>query len=221
MARVGGTYLDTQTEECSYVDHDLSAKRDACTGKIPVPADSTTAVHLIKQVGNQDREAFSQLYERFSTLVFTLAMRMLKIHSDAEDLLQEVFVQVWRQAQGYSAERGSPEAWIINIARSRAIDKIRSIRRMEKSFVLTDDPAQAESGKNVESSAAESETRLTMNAALANLPETQRRVLELAYFDGLTQTEIAKRLAEPLGTVKTRMRSGIQRLREIVSSPEA
>ena len=221
MARVGRTYLDTQTEECSYVDHDLSAKRDACAGKITVPADSTTGVNLIQRVANQDREAFSQLYERFSTLVFTLAMRMLKRRSDAEDLLQEVFVQVWRQAQGYSAERGSPEAWIINIARSRAIDKIRSIRRMEKSFVLTDDPARAESGKNVESSAAESETRLTMNAALANLPETQRRVLELAYFDGLTQTEIAKRLAEPLGTVKTRMRSGIQRLRQIVSSPEA
>jgi RNA polymerase sigma-70 factor, ECF subfamily len=221
MDRVGGTYLDTQTEECSYVDHDLSAKRDACTGKIPVPADSTAAVHLIQRVANQDREAFGQFYERFSTLVFTLAMRMLKTRSDAEDLLQEVFVQVWRQAQGYSTERGSPEAWIINIARSRAIDKIRSIRRMEKSFVLTDDPARAESGKNVESSAAESETRLTMNAALANLPETQRRVLELAYFDGLTQTEIAKRLAEPLGTVKTRMRSGIQRLREIVSSPAA
>jgi RNA polymerase sigma-70 factor, ECF subfamily len=221
MARVGGTYLDTQTEECSYVDHDLSAKRDACTGKIPVSADSTTAVHLIQRVGNQDREAFGQLYDRFSTLVFTLAMRMLKIRSDAEDLLQEVFVQVWRQAQGYSAERGSPEAWIINIARSRAIDKIRSMRRMEKSFVLTDDPARAESGKNVESSAVESETRLTMNAALANLPETQRRVLELAYFDGLTQTGIAKRLAEPLGTVKTRMRSGIQRLRQIVSSRSA
>ena len=147
-----------------------------------MPADPTTAVHLIQRVANQDREAFSQLYDRFSTLVFTLAMRMLRVRSDAEDLLQEVFVQVWRQAQGYSAERGSPEAWIINIARSRAIDKIRSIRRMEKSFVLTDDPARAESGENVESSAAESETRLTMNSALANLPETQRKVLELAYF---------------------------------------
>ncbi len=183
-----------------------------------MPADPTPAVHLIQQVANQDRDAFSQLYDRFSTLVFTLAMRMLRVRSDAEDLLQEVFVQVWRQAQSYSAERGSPEAWIVNIARSRAIDKIRSIRRMEKSFVLTDDPARAESSDNVESSAAESEARLTMSNALANLPEAQRKVLELAYFDGLTQTEIANRLAEPLGTVKTRMRTGIQRLRDMLGT---
>jgi RNA polymerase sigma-70 factor (ECF subfamily) len=183
-----------------------------------VPADPITAVHLIQQVANQDRDAFSLLYDRFSTLVFTLAMRMLKARSDAEDLLQEVFVQVWRQAQGYSAERGSPEAWIINIARSRAIDKIRSIRRMQKSLVLTDDPARVESSENVESSAADSETRLAMNSAMANLPETQRKVLELAYFDGLTQSEIADRLAEPLGTVKTRMRSGIQKLKEILGT---
>ena len=183
-----------------------------------MPPNPTIALHLIQQVAKQDRDAFSQLYDRFSTLVFTLAMRMLKARSDAEDLLQEVFVQVWRQAQNYSAERGSPEAWIINIARSRAIDKIRSIRRMQKSFVHTDDPARAESLENVESSAAESETRLTMNSALANLPDPQRKVLELAYFDGLTQNEIADRLAEPLGTVKTRMRSGIQKLREILGT---
>jgi len=81
---------------------------------------------------------------------------------------------------------------------------------------LTEDPARAESSENVESLAAESEARLTMNSALANLPEAQRKVLELAYFDGLTQTEIATRLAEPLGTVKTRMRSGIQRLKEMM-----
>ena len=183
-----------------------------------MPADPTIAVHLIRQVANQDRDAFSQLYDRFSSLVFSLAMRMLRARSDAEDLLQEVFVQVWRQARNYSTERGSPEAWIVNIARSRAIDKIRSIRRMEKSFVLTDDPARAESSDNVESSAAESEARMAMNSALANLPETQRKVLELAYFDGLTQTEIANRLAEPLGTVKTRMRSGIQRLRDMLGT---
>ena len=130
------------------IDPDLSARRDACPAKVPVPADSTTAVHLIQRVANQDREAFSQLYDRFSTVVFSLAMRMLRARSDAEDLLQEVFVQVWRQARGYSAERGSPEAWIIDIARSRAIDKSRAIRRIENSFVLTDDPARAESSDN-------------------------------------------------------------------------
>jgi RNA polymerase sigma-70 factor (ECF subfamily) len=177
--------------------------------------------YLIQEVAKQDREAFSQLYDRFSSLVFSLALRMLRVRSDAEDLLQEVFVQVWRQASNYSAERGSPEAWIINIARSRAIDKIRSIRRMEKSFVLTDDPARAESGDNVESSAAESEAKLRMNSALTNIPEAQRKVLELAYFDGLSQTEIAARLSEPLGTVKTRMRTGIQRLRDILRTQAA
>jgi RNA polymerase sigma-70 factor, ECF subfamily len=179
------------------------------------------AAYLIGQIAKQDREAFSQLYDRCSSLVFSLAMRMLNARSDAEDLLQEVFVQVWRQAGNYSAERGSPEAWIINIARSRAIDKIRSTRRMERSFVLTEDPARAESSDTVESAMGASEGRLTMNSALANLPETQRKVLELAYFDGLTQTEIADKLSEPLGTIKTRMRSGIQRLRDIYRTQTA
>jgi RNA polymerase sigma-70 factor (ECF subfamily) len=181
-------------------------------------ADSNIAVQLIQRAAAQDREAFSQLYDRFSSLVFSLAMRMLRAQSDAEDLLQEVFMQVWRQAGSYSQERGSPEAWIINIARSRAIDKLRAIRRRDKSFVLTDDPAAAESPDNVESAVGESEAKLAMNSALANLTEAQRRVLELAYFSGLSQTEIAEHLAEPLGTVKTRMRAAIQRLRGILGT---
>ena len=184
-------------------------------------ADSNIAVQLIQRAAAQDREAFSQLYDRFSSLVFSLAMRMLRAESDAEDLLQEVFLQVWRQAASYSQERGSPEAWIVNMARSRAIDKLRAIRRRDKSFVLTDDPAGAESPDNVESTVGESEAKLAMNSALANLPEAQRRVLELAYFSGLSQTEIAERLKEPLGTVKTRMRAGIQRLRGVLGNQAA
>src|SRR5262245_6365040 len=218
MDRVGRTYLDTRTGESSYADHDLSGQRDARTGEIPLPADPTSAVHLIRRVANQDREAFSQLYERFSTLVFTLARRMLNTRSEAEDLLQEVFVQVWRQARSYGAERGSLEAWIINIVRIRAIDKIRSIRRTGRSFVLADAPGQAQLGETIDSWTARSEVPMKMNGAPANLPETQRKVLELAYLDGMTQTEIAERLAIPLGTIRARMCAGIQRLREIVSS---
>ena len=184
-------------------------------------AHSNLAVYLIQRAAAQDREAFSQLYDRFSALVFSLAMRMLRAQTDAEDLLQEVFMQVWRQAGSYNQERGSPEAWIINIARSRAIDKLRSIRRTEQSFDSTADPAAAESVDNVESNVAASEAKLTMNSALAHLPEAQRRVLELAYFDGLSQSEIAARLKEPLGTVKTRMRSGMQRLRDILGTKAA
>ena len=182
---------------------------------------SNSPTYLIRLVANQDREAFNRLYDHCSSLVFTLAMRMLRVQSDAEDVLQEVFVQVWRQAANYNQERGSPEAWIVNIARSRAIDKLRAIRRRERSFVLTEDPARAESAENVENSAAQSEAKLTMNSALANLPEAQRHVLELAYFDGLSQSEIADRLKEPLGTVKTRMRSGIQRLRDLLRTQVA
>ena len=176
---------------------------------------------LIQEIAAQNREAFSQFYDRYSRLVYSLSLRMLRAQSDAEDLLQEVFMQVWRQAANYSRERGAPEAWLINIARSRAIDKLRAIRRMEKSFVLTDDPANAESDDNVELSAANWETKLTMNSALADLPDAQRRVLELAYFDDLSQTEIAAKLKQPLGTVKTRMRAGIQRLREMLRTQAA
>jgi RNA polymerase sigma-70 factor, ECF subfamily len=189
--------------------------------RVMVGASSNIGIELIQQVANHDHEAFSQLYDQFSSLVFTVAMRMLKVRFDAEDLLQEVFVQIWRRADTYSIERGSPEAWIINITRSRAIDKLRAARRMERSFVLTDDPAGVQSIEDVQSAATDSDTRLTMKSMLADLPEVQRKVLELAYFDGLTQSEIAVHLAEPLGTVKTRMRAGIQRLREIFGTQAA
>ena len=184
-------------------------------------APAAEPIALIQRIATQDREAFSQFYDRYSSLVYSLTLRMLKAQSDAEDLLQEVFMQVWRQAANYSRDRGTPEAWIINIARSRTIDKLRSIRRMENSFVLTNDPAKMESADNVESSAAASETKIMMNSLLIKLPEAQRRVLELAYFDGLSQTEIADKLKEPLGTVKTRMRSGIQHLRDLLGTQAA
>jgi RNA polymerase sigma-70 factor, ECF subfamily len=173
--------------------------------------DNPTA--LLQQMASGDGDAFRRFYDRYASLVFTFALRLLGARSDAEDLLQEVFLQVWRQAQSYSPERGSPEAWLITMTRSRAIDKLRSLRRRDISPLSPDQPPRLEGGTPVVPPTQASEAKLTVQGVLTKLPEAQRTVLELAYFDGLTQSEIAARLGEPLGTVKTRIRVGLERLR--------
>jgi RNA polymerase sigma-70 factor, ECF subfamily len=189
----------------------LPSRRDTRVG---MAADlSDDSMSLLRQIAGGDREAFRRFYDRYATLAFTFALRLLGSQSDAEDLLQEVFLQVWRQAQTYSPERGSPEAWLITITRSRAIDKLRSIRRRDMIVLTPDEPARVEHVEQVQRPTQASEAKLTVQGVMAKLPEAQRLVLELAYFDGLTQTEIAERLGEPLGTVKTRMRAGLERLR--------
>jgi RNA polymerase sigma-70 factor (ECF subfamily) len=175
-------------------------------------------IELVLRIGQGDRAAFGSFYDRFAALVFSFAMRLVQERSAAEDLLQEVFLQIWREAKTYSPERGAPEAWIITITRSRAIDKLRSIRRREKSFVPMEAPTGKEYEGKVESGATASDTKMMVNSALTRLPESQRNILELAYFDGLTQSEIADRLKEPLGTVKTRMRAALGKLRELLGA---
>jgi RNA polymerase sigma-70 factor (ECF subfamily) len=180
-----------------------------------LPDDS---IYLLQQIAGGDRDAFGRFYDRYATLAFTFALRLLGSQSDAADLVQEIFLQVWRQAQAYTPERGSPEAWLITMTRSRAIDKLRSRRRREMNVLTPDDPSRVERVAQVGRPTEASEAKLTVQGSLAKLPEAQRLVLELAYFDGLTQSEIAARLGEPLGTVKTRMRAGLERLREVLGA---
>jgi RNA polymerase sigma-70 factor (ECF subfamily) len=175
------------------------------------PVDDAPA--LLVRIAAGDRDAFARFYDRFGSLVFTVALRLLRARSEAEDLLQEVFLQAWRQAAAYDPGRGSPEAWLLTITRSRGIDKLRSIRRREERIRPVEEAEGPRDVGVVESGAAQSEAKVTVTPALAALPDAQRRVLELAYFEGLTQSEIATRLGEPLGTVKTRMRTGLERLR--------
>jgi len=181
----------------------------------PVPA--TEAVELVAQVARGDREAFGRFYDGYASLVFAMALRLLRARSEAEDLLQEVFLQAWRRAATYDPDRGNPEAWLVTMTRTRGIDKLRSRRRREERIRPVEDESPADQGA-VASGADRSEAKLTVMGALAGLPDLQRRVLELAYFDGLTQSEIATRLGEPLGTVKTRMRTGLERLRGFLGS---
>jgi RNA polymerase sigma-70 factor (ECF subfamily) len=206
--------LDCPAEERSSCEatplHDRNTDRETEPPENPVA--------LVQRIAAGDRDAFARFYDRYASLVFTFAMRLLRVPAEAEDLLQEVFLQVWRQAHSYQQERGSPEAWMITITRSRAIDKLRSLRRRDEGAVSLPASSRVEEGGKVESGAPEAEARLMVQSALARLPDAQRLVMELAYFDGLTQSEIATRLGEPLGTVKTRLRAGLERLRTFLGA---
>jgi RNA polymerase sigma-70 factor (ECF subfamily) len=166
-----------------------------------------------------DRDAFARFYDRYAPLVFPLILRIVRGREDGAEVLQEVFWEAWRGAASYDRARGSPEAWLVTKARARAIDRVRSVRRRGGTFVAPLDEAVAAAPAEPGPDAAErAEGRGIVQGALARLPEPQREVIELAYYGGLTQTEIAERLKQPLGTVKTRIRLGLERLREVMGT---
>jgi len=140
-------------------------------------------------------------------------MRILNNREEAEDVLQEVFLQVWRRAKDFDENRGRPFTWLVTLARSRGIDRLRSLASRER-VAVAEANERTEEVSDAASDAIKSERLGVVNSALADLPEDQKRPLMLAYFDGLTQSEIATKLNVPLGTVKTRMRSGMMKLRE-------
>jgi RNA polymerase sigma-70 factor (ECF subfamily) len=176
------------------------------------PSEETSA--LITRIAAGDRDAFSRFYDLLAPTAFGLIRRVLRDPEAAAEVLQEVFWQVWREAPQYDPKRGSPEAWLVMRAKTRAIDRLRSIRRRDRTFVAPVDESVAQRNEGpAENPAVVAEDRGLVRTALAQLPEPQRRVIELAFFEGLTQSEIAVRLGEPLGTVKTRARLGLERLR--------
>jgi RNA polymerase sigma-70 factor (ECF subfamily) len=172
---------------------------------------------LIRRMAEGDADACGRFYDRYARLVHPLILRIVQDGADAADVLQEVFFEAWGAAATYDPARGSPEAWIVMRARTRAIDRVRAVRRRSEMFVMPVDEALTaappEAGGDAAARAAD---RAVVADALAELPEPQREVIELAYYGGFTGTEIADRLKQPLGTVKTRMRLGLGRLREIV-----
>lgn len=169
---------------------------------------------LIARVAAGDRDAFSRFYDLLAPVAFGMIRRVLRDQEAAAEVLQEVFWQVWREASRYDPKRGSPEAWVVMRAKARAIDRLRSIRRQGRTFVAPlDESVARRDDEQAENPAVLAEERGLVQKALAQLPEPQRRVIELAFYDGLTQSEIAARLGEPLGTVKTRTRLGLERLR--------
>ena len=177
------------------------------------PADVEAYLQLVRRLAASDLHAAGELYDRYASVVLGLARRILRNDQDAEDVVQEVFSQAWRTAVTFEARRGSVGAWLVMMARSRAIDRLRS-RAVRPDQMITQDPDLMPSltpGPSDE--LLRNERAEHVRDALLALPGPQRTALELAYFEGLSQSEIAHRLAEPLGTVKTRIRSALQTLR--------
>jgi RNA polymerase sigma-70 factor (ECF subfamily) len=163
------------------------------------------AAPTLRRLAAGDRSALAELYDRYAALVNGLALRILRNATEAEDVVQEVFLQAWRSAERYDASRGTPEAWLCTMARSRALDRLR--RRASRR-------EEAQDAAPMASLVPRTDEALAVRKALEGLSAEQRRALELAYYDGLTQSEIAEALGEPLGTIKTRIRTAMIRLRE-------
>jgi RNA polymerase sigma-70 factor (ECF subfamily) len=175
-------------------------------------------ISLVELVATGDQSALATLYDATNRLIYSLILRVLGDVSSAEEVLIDVYTQVWRQAASYDANRGAPLAWMATIARSRAIDRLRSgwqdQRRKEPLDILGDAQASAASPEEM---AAASERQSLVREALSLLTPEQREVIELAYYSGLSHSEIAEKLKQPLGTVKTRTRLGMMKLREALA----
>jgi len=177
-------------------------------------------LHLVQRILLKDTDALSSLYDRYSRLVFSVAIKILTNQEAAEEVTQDVFVQIWHKAHTYDAGQGKLITWITRIARNRAIDQYRRVSvRPEGSSVswedCCDDRSDEEDG--IEAGLIDSHQRRRLQEAIQGLPDDQREALSLAFFRGLTHQEIANELGLPLGTVKTRIRLALLKLRSIIS----
>ena len=191
----------------------------ALVGPAPPSNDERLADQAaIARMARGDHSALAELYDRNARLVFSLALRILQNRADAEDVVQDVFAQVWAQANRYDNTRGAVAAWMLTMARSRAIDKLRSRGarpEIASEARLVEEVPDAAVRQDLQLLSAEQVE--TLKRALNELSAPQRIALELAYYEGLTHAEIADRLSEPLGTVKTRIRQAVIRLREALA----
>jgi RNA polymerase sigma factor (sigma-70 family) len=176
--------------------------------------DHLTDEALIALVGRGDDEAFGALYDRFSRIAYGLALRILRDRALAEDAVQDGFLAIWRSAPSFSAERSKPSTWMLTLVHRRAVDLVR---REERRRTEPMDDVEHPAGGATDAEAALRSQRRLVQEALRSLPDEQREALELAYYGGFSQSELAERLGQPLGTIKSRMFTGLARLRDLLA----
>ena len=172
------------------------------------------------RVAGGDREAFAAIFDRHSPIVLGMLLRMLRRHDLAEEILQEAFLQAWKQAESYRPERASPKGWLLLLARSRALDRIRSAtaRGRREQAVYADELLPSTESPRGTRRLEEKERSGQLSQALEVLPAEQRKCIELAFFEGLTHRQVAERTGEPLGTVKSRIALGMNKLRQALAA---
>jgi len=174
---------------------------------------------LMARVRSRDANALRALYDRHSSVVYGLGLKILRDQTEAEDLAQDVFLHVWRRAELFDAERGAFIGWLVSLTRNRAIDRLRSQKsrgRKTEAYELDRQADVAPRAQDPNETAFAGELRMAVAKALGVLPDVQRNALELAYFGGLSHSEIAEKLDTPLGTVKARIRQGMLRMRDLL-----
>ncbi|MDB6152515.1 MAG: polymerase subunit sigma-70 [Chthoniobacteraceae bacterium] len=210
-------------------DHRERANIGFCCRRAMAPSSSTdmepppeleleAEIALLRRIAQGDRLGFEELYDRFSGILFSTAYRVLNNQEAAEDVLQDVFIQIWEKAPLYDPARGKPMTWAITLTRNKAIDRLRSTQRRSR---LQDD-VQRETFERFDDrdsfeAVASEETSQLVREAIHKLTADQRQAIELAFFSSLTQSQIAERLNEPLDTVKARIRRGMMKLRDLLS----
>ena len=178
------------------------------------PMKSSDDVALVRRLADRRPEALAELYDRFSPLLLAIARRIVISPADAEEILQETFLQAWNQAERYDSSRSSVSTWLVLIVRSRALDRLRQKQSRDRVAAAVEaEPVGSETSARSDESVLIHERRKRVRSALAGLPPEQKNVMELSFFEGFSQTEIAERTETPLGTVKTRALLAMKKLR--------
>jgi RNA polymerase sigma-70 factor (ECF subfamily) len=175
-------------------------------------------IELLNRIGDGDQTALSELYDRYARLIYAFAYKILGSVEEAEEIVLDVFSQVWKNPQSYNAKRGRIETWLFVMARSRSLDRLRRLKKMPESTQIDLSKLLTNATSQPLEQALQQEKRELVLAALEDLPTEQRQAIELAYFEGLSSTQIADRVGQPLGTIKTRIRLGLNKMRQFLAN---
>jgi RNA polymerase sigma-70 factor (ECF subfamily) len=207
---------DSELESASSADDELAPRQKPFACAVETEPGAPTDVDLMLGIQRGDADALSQLYDRYNGIIKALILRIIHNDTEADDLLQEVFMEIWNQAKNFSPAKGKPLGWMVTLTRRRAIDALRK----KQAYARAEERLQAQPEQQplawVQNSTAEDirlgDTRALMAKVISSLPEAQQQVIDLAFFQGMSQREIAANTNIPLGTVKTRLELGLKKI---------